>query len=53
VNSCVDIVRDLSPRFLLFDIALFHICRLSDYLFTVARYACMKEGQHEHIYRKV
>ncbi|KAF6029928.1 MMAB [Bugula neritina] len=30
-----------------------YINRLSDYLVTVARYACMKEGQHEHIYRKV
>jgi len=29
-----------------------YINRLSDYLFTLARYAAMKEKKHEHIYRK-
>lgn len=33
-------------------VASFCPSRLSDYLFTVARYAAMKEGSQEKIYKK-
>lgn len=31
---------------------VFFLLRLSDYLFTVARYAAMKEGKEETIYKR-
>lgn len=42
----------LIAHFRLFRLLLCAPSRLSDYLFTLARYAAMKEGKQEKIYKK-